>query len=201
MILSIKVQVKIVPELNRTRNKYMTEEIPLSIQISPQQLNSFCKKIISRSRNTANVHEALMVLEAFISAFSSDSQGTDIYKNIQATLRSHSEKTRNQLILEKTQQLKQGLVTQNIVLLTDVFVSLSRNGFYQVLATATQQIDSTQIDFFGNWVISWANEAKQKAELASGYPDALDFKKANIDIEQYQTMTDIAYFFNNIQKK
>jgi len=179
----------------------MTEEIPLSIQISPQQLNSFCKKIISRSRNTANVHEALMVLEAFISAFSSDSQGTDIYKNIQATLRSHSEKTRNQLMLEKTQQLKQGLVTQNIVLLTDIFVSLSRNGFYQVLATATQQIDSTQLDFFGRWVISWANEAKQKAELASGYPDALDFKKANIDIEQYQTMTDIAYFFNNIQKK
>lgn len=201
MILSIKVQVKIVPELNRTRNKYMTEQIPLSIQLNPQQLNSFCKKIISRSRNTANIHEALIVLEAFISTFSSDSQGADNYKNVQEALRLHSEKTRNKLMLEKTQQLKQGLVTQNIVLLTAVFVSLSRNGFYQILAIATQQIHSTQIDLIGSWVISWASEAKQKAELASGYPDALDFKKANIDIEQYQTMADIAYFFNNIYGK
>ena len=58
----------------------------------------------------------------------------------------------------------------------------------------------TQIYSIAEWVISWAGEAKQQAEKASGYPDALDFKKADIDIEQYQAMTDIAYFFNNTYK-
>ena len=178
----------------------MNEENKLTIQLNPQQLDSFCKKIISRSRNTANVHEALIVLEAFVSAFSSDSQGTDNYQNIQQTLKSHSFKTREQLMQEKTQQLKQGLMTQNIMTLANVYCSLSRNGFYQILSTAAEQIIASQIASIAQWVINWADEAKQQAEQASGYPDALDFKKANIDIEQYQTMTDIAYFFNNIYK-
>ena len=70
----------------------MIEEKSLSIQVSPKQLDSFCKKNISRSRNTANIHEALIVQEAFVSAFSSDSQGGENYKNIQDTLKSHSAK-------------------------------------------------------------------------------------------------------------
>ena len=178
----------------------MNEEKTLSIQINPKQLDSFCKKIISRSRNTANIHEALIVLEAFVSTFTTDSQGSDNYKNIQETLKSHSTKTRDKLMLEKTEQLCQGLVTQNRQLLADVYASLSRNGFYQILTSATEQITHSQIPAIAEWAISWAEEAKQKAEQASGYPDALDFKKADIDIEQYQTMTDIAYFFNNTYK-
>ena len=178
----------------------MNEDKTLTIQVNPKQLDSFCKKIISRSRNTANIHQALIVLEAFISAFSSDSQGADNYQNIQQTLKSHSLKTRELLMQEKTQQLKQGLSTQNIMLLADVYGSLSRNGFYQILSTATEQIVRSQIPSIAEWVIAWAGEAKQKAEQASGYPDALDFKKADIDIEQYQAMTDIAYFFNNTYK-
>lgn len=178
----------------------MTEEKSLSIEVNSVQLDSFCKKIISRSRNTANVHEALIVLEAFISTFSSDSHGTDNYQNIQQTLQLHSAKTRDKLLLEKTQQLEQGLLTQNITLLAAVYGSLSRNGFYQILSSAAEQIARVQIASIAEWVIAWAGEAKQKAEQASGYPDALDFKKANIDIEQYQAMTDTAYFFNNIYK-
>ena len=178
----------------------MNEEKTLAIQVSPKQLDSFCKKIISRSRNTANIHEALIVLEAFVSAFSCDSQGADNYKNIQDTLKSHSAKTREKLMLEKTQQLEQGLSTQNILLLADVYSSLSRNGFYQILSSAVDQINRSDIFSISTWVITWASEAKQMAEEASGYPDALDFKKANINIEQYQAMTDIAYFFKNTYK-
>lgn len=175
----------------------MNKEIPLVMQMTPKQIDSFCNKIISRSRNTANIHEALMVLEAFTSAFSKDSHGADSYKNIQDTLKKHSQKTRKKLMSEKTTQLGVALISHDIKLLADVYASLSRNGFYQILTNATDEIDRSQITPMAEWVIAWAVDAKQKAEDASGYPDALDFEKAEIDIVQYQVMTDIAYFFNN----
>ncbi len=178
----------------------MNSDLPLSIKINPKQLNSFCKKVISRSRNTANIHEALIVLEAFISAHSKDSHGSDNYKDIQSALKVHSERTRDQLMTEKTKQLEQGLILNNIPILTDIYNSLSRNGFYQILTHATDQINRSEIPAIAEWVIAWADSSKRKAEKASGYPDALDFKKANIDIQYYQTMTDIAYFFNNTYK-
>ncbi len=178
----------------------MNEEFLLSMQVNPKQLDSFCKKIIARSRNTSNIHEALVVLEAFVSAFSSDSQGADNYKHIQEILKSHSSKTRDKLMQEKTQHVIKGLLTHERQLLADVYGSLSRNGFYQILTSACEQIDRSNISDIAQWVIVWANEAKLKAEKASGYPDALDFKKADIDIEHYQSMTDIAYFFNHTYK-
>ncbi|MCW8932249.1 MAG: hypothetical protein OQL19_18700 [Gammaproteobacteria bacterium] len=178
----------------------MNEETPLSIQVSPKQLDSFCKKIISRSRNISNTHEALNVLEAFLSSFSIDSQGADNYINVQQALKDHSTVTRKKLMVEKTEQLVGGFVTQNIQLLADVYGALSRNGFYQILTTATNQISRDQIPDISNWVISWAEKSKKLAEEASGYPDALDFKKANINIKHYQTMADIAYFFKNTYK-
>jgi len=175
----------------------MNEAEPLLLKLNSKELDAFCKKIISRSRNTANIHEALIVLEAFISSFSSDSHGADNYKNLQNTLKLQSDKTREKLMVEKTHQIEQGLLTQNIIVLAEVYCSLSRNGFYQILTHATDMIDHTKISSIAEWAIVWANDSKQKAEEASGYPDALDFKKANINVEHYQAMTDIAYFFNN----
>lgn len=75
--------------------------------------------------------------------------------------------------------------------------SLSRNGFYQILTDACQLMDSDKISAIAQWNIRWSEQAKQKAEQASGYPDALDFKKADINIEEYQTMSDISYFFKH----
>ena len=173
---------------------------PLSIQVDSKQLDAFCKKIISRSRNTANIHEALTVLEAFVSTFSFDSQGSESYRHIQQILKSHSAKTRDKLMQERTSQLEQGLLDQNRILLADVYGSLSRNGFYQNLTAATDNIEPSKIPPIAGWVIQWADEARQKAEQASGYPDALDFTKANIKIDQYQAMTDIAYFFKHTFK-
>jgi hypothetical protein len=183
------------------QRRKVTEDISLAMQVSDKQLDSFCKKFINRSRNMANTHEALMVLEAFISAFSSDSLAADNYKKIQQILTLYSDKTREQLMSEKTQQLTQGLLTQNMPLLSDVYCSLSRNGFYQILSKAIDPISPTKRAAIAQWVIGWAEDARQKAEQASGYPDALDFKKANINIEHYQAMTDIAYFFNNTYEK
>ncbi len=169
----------------------------ITLKVDSKKLDAFCKKIVSRSRNTANVHEALTVLEAFVSQFSSDSLASDAYLNIQNCLTSHSEKTRDKLMQEKTAQVREGMITKNRLLLSHVYNSLSRNGFYQILTEATHLINNSDIPEIAQWVIQWSTQAKQKAEQASGYPDALDFTKAKINIEQYQCMSDISYFFKN----
>ncbi len=174
-----------------------SENKSLNFHMEAQQLNAFCKKIISRSRNISNIHEALNVLEAFVSAFAADSQGSDSYNEVQSVIKSHSEKTREKLMQEKIQQLRDGLLQKNRTLLASVYNSISRNGFYQNLTQATSAIDADEIPDIAAWVLQWSNDARQKAEQASGYPDALDFKKAGIAIDEYQTMSDIAYFFTH----
>lgn len=178
-------------------NSDKSSTIPLALKVDTQQLDDFCKKIISRSRNTANVHEALNVLAAFVSTFSSDSQGSAGYQAIQDCLKSYAANTRDKLMHEKTLQLQQGFEQRNITILADIYSSLSRNGFYQILNNAVELIEGNNIPEIAHWIITWSEDAKQKAEQASGYPDALDFTKANININEYQTMNDISYFFNN----
>ncbi len=173
------------------------ENESLNFNIEAQQLNAFCKKIIARSRNTSNIHEALNVLEAFVSVFATDSQGSDIYNEIQSVIKLHSDKTREKLMQEKVQQLQDGLLQKNQTLLASVYNSISRNGFYQNLTQACTNISAHKIPEIAAWAVQWSNKARQKAEQASGYPDALDFKKANITIDEYQTMSDIAYFFTH----
>ncbi len=169
----------------------------LNFQLKPQSLDAFCKKVITRSRNTSNIHEALNVLEAFVSAFATDSQGSDIYNEIQSVIKAHSDKTREKLMQEKIQLLQDGLLQKNRTLLASVYNSISRNGFYQNLGQATAKIEAEKIPEIASWVVQWSNNARQKAEQASGYPDALDFKKASIAIDEYQSMSDIAYFFTH----
>lgn len=174
----------------------MTQEKSLTLQLEPQQLDSFCQKITARSRNTAAIHEALNVLEAFVSAFSRDSQGSDNYRIIQETLKSYSEQTREKLMQEKTRNLLQGLLEQNITELVNVYTTLSRNGFYQILSRAVESLSSDKTAMIAQWVSNWSAAAKEQAEQASGYPDALDFNKAGINIEHYQAMADTANFFH-----
>ena len=51
-------------------------------------------------------------------------------------------------------------------------------------------VNSTQLEVFCKKVIS-------RSRNTAGTHEALDFKKANIKIEEYQAMTDIAYFFKH----
>ena len=108
------------------------KETSLALQISAGQLNKFCRKIILRSRNAANTHEALTVMEAFVSSFSSDSHATDDYKNTQEIIKSYSAETREKLMQERSQQLTEGLLAHNCELLAQVYCSLSRNGFSRI---------------------------------------------------------------------
>lgn len=169
----------------------------LNLLLDPDTLDNFCKKIISRSRNISHTHEALTVLEAFVSTFTVDSRGSGSYQAIQQRINSWTKQTRQRLLQQKTLELAHALTERHCAQLAQIYNSLSRNGFYQILASAIETIVNEERKELFNWVNHWTDEARQKAEKASGYPDALDFIKANIKVEEYQAMSDIAHFINN----
>ena len=174
----------------------MTDSQSINITISATELDKFCQKILKRSRDINKTHDALITLESFISLFGKSSHGTEQYQLIENTIKSITETSRQQLLEKNTQDLITALKQCNLIMLASIHTPLSRNGFYQILQTALSQLSDDDIRLLMVWSANWLTEVKKRAEEASGYPDALDFKAAGISIEQFQAMSDIDRVLN-----
>ena len=172
-----------------------TQKITLSV--STVELEKFCNKLLKRSRDISKTHEGLSTLEAFFTVFGKAEHGTSEYFAVEGILKSFSEITRQQLLDERTGQLSDALKEQDINKISSIYIPLSRSGFFSILETAVNRMTQEEIMTLTPWVLAWTNDAKRQAEQASGYPDALDFKKAGINIEEYQTMVDINHYLQN----
>ena len=174
----------------------MNDLQPITISISAGDLQNFCNKLLKRSRDITKTHDALVTLESFISIFGQASHGTKEYQLIESTIKAITETSRELLLEKNTQDLIKSLKQCNITSLANIHTPLSRNGFYQILQTAISELTDDDIRLVMIWSGNWVKEAKQLAEEASGYPDALDFKKAGISIEEFQAMSDIDRVLN-----
>lgn len=169
---------------------------PIKIPVNATDLQSFCNKLLKRSRDITKTHDALITLESFIAVFAQASHGTKEYALIESTIKKITEKSR-ELVLEKnTKDLINALKQCNVSTLANIHTPLSRNGFYKILQTAITQLTDDDIRLIMIWSENWVKEAKQLAEEASGYPDAMDFKTAGISIEEFQAMSDINRVLN-----
>ena len=174
----------------------MPQQQSINIKINVDTLKDFCNKLLKRSRDITKTHDALVTLESFIAVFGRPSHGTVEYELIEATIKAITETSRQQLLKQYTKDLITALQQCDIQSLTHIHTPLSRNGFYQILQTAIQQLSDDEIRLVMLWSKNWVSEASQLAEEASGYPDAMDFKKANISIEEFQAMSDINRVLN-----
>lgn len=174
----------------------MTNSQSLSLSINSSDLESFCNKLLADSRNIAKTHDALMTLSSFISAFGRPAQGTDSYLLIESTIKSITEKSHQQLLEKCRADLLLALKQCNIVGLTVVHTSVSRNGFYQIFQTVISELTDDDIRLLMVWSANWVKEAKQLLEAAGGFSDAMAFNKAGISKEQFDAMTDIDRVLN-----
>lgn len=175
----------------------MTETSSIKLSINSTELAKFCDKHIQRSRDIAKTHDALITLETFITLFAKESHGTFEYNAIEAVIKSYTEKTRKMLMEQNTQMLQKALEQQQISAISQIHTPMSRNGFYLILQTAVDQLPTSQRLSITQWAIDWVKNAKHIAELASGYPEAYDFKKAGISIEEFQAMEDVGRYLEN----
>lgn len=175
----------------------MTDNTSIKLDIKSTELAKFCEKLIKRSRDIAKTHDALITLETFITLFAREAHGTNEYNTIEAIIKSYTEQTRSALMQQNTVKLLQALEQQDASAISQIHTPMSRNGFYLILQTAASQLSIEARRSITQWAINWVSQARQKAEQASGYPEAYDFKKAKISIEEFQAMEDVARYLES----
>ena len=166
----------------------------IQLAIDSDKLNSFCDQLIRRSRDREKTHDSLVTLEAFITRFCQDSQGSSEFQQAIAVIRRHSDKTREQLLSEKAERLITALRSLDKAAITDIYLPLSRNGFQEILQSIVPRFSELELSIIAQWSHEWLSYSKHKAETASEYPDAPDFRKAGISMEEYRAMEDVDRF-------
>ena len=175
----------------------MTASSSIKLTVDSTELRKFCDKLIARSRDIAKTHDSLITLETFISLFARQAHGTQQYDTIERLINSYTEQTRSTLMAQQSENLLQALQQQQIAAIRQIHTPMSRNGFYLILQTAAALLSASQRLDLAQWSTGWVEQAKQKAEQASGYPEAYDFIKAGISIEEFQAMQDVSRYLDN----
>lgn len=176
----------------------MPADHKLEISIEYAQLQKFCQQLITRSRDIAKTHDALITLETFFSNFSRDKQGSESYKAIESLLKAFTDETREQLLQQRTGELLKALRAQNVHAVASIHTPLSRNGFYLILQAATARMEQQETLLVNQWASKWTLQAKQKADQFSQYPDAPDFKAAGIKLAEYLAMVDVKQYLDSV---
>ncbi len=175
----------------------MKESTSLKLTIDSAGLAVFCDKLIKRSRDIVRTHDALVTLETFIIQFARPMQGTHEYSAIEELIKRYTEQTRSILMEQNTKQLLEALRQQLIPAISQLHTPMSRNGFYLILQAAVAQLAEDRRRQLAQWAVNWVEQARHQAEQASGYPEAYDFTKAGIRIEEFQAMNDVARYLEN----
>ncbi len=169
----------------------MTEDPRITLQVSGDSIEAFCREITRSSANTGRKHATLVALEGFIARHAGPDSHSPAYEKILARIRDYSGQTRSALLQEQTAALSPALQARRPAEIGRIHDSLSRNGFSQVLAAAWDGLPRQERDGVRRWVADWCRRAEQAAREASGYPDALNFRAAGIDLREYRAMKDI----------
>jgi hypothetical protein len=173
-------------------------ETRLHLDIEAQQLEKFCNQLLTRSRDIVKTHESLITLETFIKVFGAGQQGSDGYIAIETLIGRITELTRQQLLQQKTVELLVAIRSKNVPAVTALHTPLSRNGFYLILQAVAAGLLPGEIQVLQDWAKNWTADAKQKADQASKFPDAPDFRAAGVALEEYLGMMDVCRYLESV---
>ena len=166
--------------------------ITLELSIDEAALDTFCRRLVSRSRDLAKTQDSLATLDAFVAVFGKASQGTDAYHSIETLIQSFMQQTRGQLLAQRADQLYKALKHCDRSGVASIHTPLSRDGFDQILQAVIARFPEEELNAVTKWAHDWSYDAKRKAESASGYPDALNFSGAGVNILEFQAMLDVS---------
>jgi len=175
----------------------MPDSKSINIAIDSSELDKFCHKLLDRSHDIAKTHDALVTLETFISLFARPAHGTTEYNEIESVLHVVTDESRKKLLEKNTIELIAGLRQCDVVRIASIHTPLSRNGFYEILKVAIGKLSDDEIRLLMAWTQNWVKEVTSLAQEASGYPDAMDFNKSGLSIEEFQAMSDIDRVINS----
>jgi len=169
----------------------MAKKPEINLRITPESITKYCHEIMQGSTNTGRKHAAITALEGFIARHAGADGYTPVYEQVQEIIRNSAAETRSRLLSENGAALAPALRQQNRSEIARVYGSVSRNGFEQVLLEAVQHLTEQDRQYIVEWVGDWCLSSETAARQASGYPDAMDFRKAGIEILEYTALSHI----------
>lgn len=168
----------------------------ITLQLTASGIDAYCRELARRSPSLEKRVAAFDTLITFISVqANAGEQAKSEYAAIKQTLLSHFEQARHALLDERAQRLLQAVRGHNLPAIATIYTSLSRDAFWTLLGRVEQQLDADAIDTLRNWAREWMARSKQRAQMASPYPDAIDFAAAGIDPTEYLVMSDMCRYF------
>lgn len=164
----------------------------ITLQLTAPGVDAYCRELARRSPTPEKRVAALDALITFISTqVDSGEQAKAEFVAIRQTLLDHFEQAREALLDERAERLLRALQAQHLHDIAALYASLSRDAFWSLLGRVEQQLDAATLNSLRGWVSGWLAQARQRAQQASPYPDAIDFKAAEIDVSEYLAMTDL----------
>jgi len=177
----------------------VTRQNEISLLLAPDSIETQCLETIKQARNASHALAALIALQAFISATAHPSDRfTPAYEAVKAVVEKHAAEIRLRILAEHAETLAEAIQQRSLPKIAQIHAALSRNGFWQAAQQAMRQFGGEELARSAAWAKDWCSEAKAQAQAASGYPDALDFKKAGIAATEYAAMTEISRYLTDI---
>lgn len=162
-----------------------------SLSLTPAEMEAQCAALTQQFRSPAQVLSALVALQSLFASAPPGQRENAPYREIQAVISRHAEIVRAQLLAECRARLLAALQRRDTLEVTRVHGALSRNGFWQAGAEAASARGNTDLQGDLAWLKEWCASARARAEAASPYPDALDFRAAGIAVEEYTAMDEL----------
>lgn len=177
----------------------MAEHNEIALLLTPDATEIQCLEAIKQARNTSHALAALITLQSFISAAVRPAdRHTPAYEAVKTTIEKYTIATRAKILAENANTLATAILQRNQPEIARIHAALSRNGFWQAAQQAISQFRPDDLTTSDAWVKEWCNEAKMQAQVASGYPDALNFSKAGIAATEYAAMTEISHYLSDV---
>lgn len=169
--------------------------IQIALTLTPENVEAQCLEAIKQARNASHALAALIALQTFIAAtVQASHKFTPAYETVKAVVERHAADIRARILAESADALASAFRQQDRQEIARIHASLSRNGFWQMARQAARQLDDSELIAAAAWSRDWCRDAKAGAEAASGFPDALDFRKAGISAAEYAAMTEISRY-------
>lgn len=170
----------------------MAVENEIALLLTPETVEGQCRETIKQARSTSHALAALISLQSFIAATSRPSdRHTGSYEAVKAVVENHAVEIRARILAENADALAQAIRLRNLAEIARRHAALSRNGFWQAVLQAIRQFGPDELDAAAAWANDWCRDAKASAQAASGFPDALDFRKAGVSASEYAAMSEI----------
>lgn len=164
----------------------------LQITLSEESIEAHCAELAKQSRTPEQGLTALVTLQSCIADHTTPGNRADPnYRAIQGVIERHAASAREKVITETGDALVNALQKKDCGAITRAHGALSRNGFWQAAGRAARQFDPESLIQTENWLHAWCIDAKMRAQAASPYPDAPDFKAAGVVPQEYAAMDEI----------